>query len=381
MASPGASRMRSLHKCYGLLVALLAPAEVMGLRAPNVVRNLPAPHSRCVPIGMQEAEAVPEAASSTGGGPSLPPDSFKSLLADAATSAEAAILDGSKLIEVEFPPLPVSKLDDSSVSAYDILAANLQFVVEFAKQLTPDSETGQPRQVALTLPDAAELRRARKFYGDDTPWPGLCLHSLNGGDSGDLPGAFNPMAAFGSIFKQGSGEVTPAEWASMYIVVGASCQELPTIAALADLDPTKPIICFNLKLDTLRGDLGLPAFPGRSVHHEFLCKIKPVYYLRPRSYSLSLSVPPFLISYSGVLFRRYPEEYQTLLDRGRSSYRRVNVQKERPNLGTFKTQLTAALKLDDEKAAASAISQAGYKQSTWWEDDKDGKDVSRDWRL
>ena len=103
--------------------------------------------------------------------------------------------------------------------------------------------------------------------------------------------------------------------------------------------------------------------------------------MRPRSYSLSLSVPPFLIAYSGVLFRRYPEPYQTLLDRGRGSYRRVNAQPERPNLGTFKSQLTSALKLADDKAAASAISQAGYKQSTWWEDDADGKDVSKDWRL
>ena len=98
------------------------------------------------------------------------------------------------------------------------------------------------------------------------------------------------------------------------------------------------------RLDTLRGDLGLPAFPGRDVHHDFLCKVKPVYYMRPRAYSLSLSVPPFLIAYSGVLFRRYPEGFQTLLDRGRGTYRRVNVQADRPALGSFKSQLTASLK-------------------------------------
>ena len=33
-----------------------------------------------------------------------------------------------------------------------------------------------------------------------------------------------------------------------------------------------------------------------------------------------------------------------------------------------------------EKAAATAISQAGFKQSTWWEDDADGRDISREWR-
>ena len=166
----------------------------------------------------------------------------------------------------------------------------------------------------------------------------------------------------------------------MHIIVGASAQELPAIAKLADLAPNKPLICFNLKLDVLRGDLGLPAFPPKAVHHEFLCKVKPVYYLRPRSYSLSLSVPPFLIAYQGVLSRRYPEGWQTLLDKGRSTYRRVTVAADRPNLGTFKSQLTSALKLSDEKAAASAISSAGFKQSTWWEDDNDRRDVSRAWR-
>ncbi len=37
------------------------------------------------------------------------------------------------------------------------------------------------------------------------------------------------MALFGSLFKQGSGDVRPAEWADMHLVLGASCQELPAI--------------------------------------------------------------------------------------------------------------------------------------------------------
>jgi len=334
--------------------------------------------TRCKLV-LAEGDAAATAASSGAETATLPPESFRTLIEQAAQAADEAIADGNLLLEVEFPPLPNSKMEDSSLSAYDILAANLQFVVEFNKRLKPDETTGRPRKIALTLPDSAERQRAQKFYGDEEPWTGTQLWSLNGGD--EKAEEFSPMAFFGSIFKQGSGEVVAAEWASMYIIVGASCQELPAIQRLAALEPNKPIICFNLKLDTLRGDLGLPAFPGKEVHHDFLCRVKPVYYIRPRSYSLSLSVPPFLIAYSGVLFRRYPEGYQTLLDRGRSSYRRVNVQTLRPALGSFKSQLTGALKLSDEKAAASAISQAGYKQSTWWEDDKDGRDVSQEWRL
>ena len=325
-----------------------------------------------------DAPAAAPAAEVPAAALSLPPDSFLKLLDDCAASADAAMADGTLLMEVEFPPVPVSKLDDSALSAYDILGANLNFVIEFAKRLKPKAEGGV-RQIALTMPDSAERQRARKYYGTDEPREGLKLWSLNGGD--ESSDDFSPMALFGSLFKQGSGEVVPAPWADMHVIIGASAQELPAIQRLHELEPTKPIVFFNLKLDTLRGDLGLPAFPGKDVHHEFLCKVKPVYYIRPRSYSLSLSVPPFLVAYSGVLFRRYPEPFQTLLDRGRGSYRRVETMELRPPLGTFKSQLTSALKLADDKARASAISSAGFKQSTWWEDDADGRDVSKEWRL
>lgn len=350
-------------------VALLPLVRAYGLPA-----TLPA---RCAPSSRRCATPVLEAPEASAAPLSLPPDSFKLLIDQAVASTEAAIADGQLLIEVEFPPIPISKLEDSSLSAYDILLANLQFAFEFCKRLPLKAE-GVPRNVALTLPDSAERQRAKAFYSDDEPWPNTKLWSLNGGDeSGD---EFSPMAFFGTIFKQGSGNVTPQPGADMHLIVGASCQELPAIQKLAELTPNTPLVCFNLKLDIQRGDLGLPAFPPKAVHHDFLCKMKPVFYLRPRSYSLSLSVPPFLIAYQGVLYRRYPEPWQTLLDRGKGSYRCVEASDDRPNLGTFKSQLTSALKLSDDKASASAISSAGFKQSTWWEDDKDNRDVSDLWK-
>ena len=124
-----------------------------------------------------------------------------------------------------------------------------------------------------------------------------------------------------------------------------------------------------------------PPLPSAHGVPRAYCRVKPVYYMRPRSYSLSLTRPPFLMSYSGVLFRRYPEGYQTLLDRGNGKYRAVKVESLRPALGTFKAQLTEALKVSDD-TAQSALSQTGFKQSTWWEDGSDeGLDVSKDWRL
>jgi len=305
---------------------------------------------------------------------SLPPPSFLALIDQAFDATAAALDDGSMLMEVEFPPVPLSKLDDSSISAYDLLRSNLALCLEYAKKLAARSGgLSEGKSVAITLPDAAERVRAAELLGDENPAPGVRLWGLSGGDA--VP---SPFGILSSLFKSAA-DVKAAPWASMYIIVGVSCVELPAIRTLAELNPTIPIICFNLKLDTLRGDLGLPGFPPKSTHHEFLSRVKPVYYMRPRSYTLSLPKPPFLLSYAGVLFRCYPEGYQSLLDRGQGSYRQVKVEEIRPALGTFKSHLTEALKVADD-VASSTISQTGYKQSTWWEDDADGRDISSEWR-
>jgi len=342
------------------------------------------------PLRMQAGEASPPLSSldpeanrprpaappveAPAGTETLPPTSFLSLIEQAAAATEKALADGSRLLEVEFPPVPLSKLEDSAISAYDLLSANLQLVLEYAQRLNRVLNASPDQSIAITLPDAAERVRATEYLGDAEPAPGVRLWALSGGDAQPSPFGF-----LTSLVKSSDAAVEAAPWASAYIVLGVSCAELPSIRKLAELDDSTPIIAFNLKLDTLRGDLGLPGFPSKETHHAFLSRLKPVYYMRPRSYSLSLSRPPFLLSYQGVLFRCYPEGYQTLLDRGQGSYRRVCVQQRRPALGAFKAELTRALKVDDA-TAASAISQTGYKQSTWWEDDADGRDLSADWR-
>ena len=59
------------------------------------------------------APATPsEGATTTADGASLPPDSFLELIEHAAESTRLAISEGSRLLEVEFPPLPVSQLDE-----------------------------------------------------------------------------------------------------------------------------------------------------------------------------------------------------------------------------------------------------------------------------
>ena len=367
---------------------VFAPAPG-ALRASRLVvaseMAIPADDAMPPPAPEAVAETPASAATATAATPNdagtttMPPDSFRDLIDQVAQSINEAVANGQYLMEVEFPPLPVSKLEDSALSSYDITGANLQLALELSKRLLRPGGVANGGEVALTLPDIPERRRAAEFLGvrdDQEPAESVRMWSLTGGGSEPQITDF-----FAGIFKQGAGAVTAAPWSSLNLIVGVSCQELPAIRELARLQPTVPLVCFNLKLDTLRGDLGLPAFPPKAVHHEFLSKVMPVYYMRPRAYSLSLSRPPFLLSYQGVLFRRYPEGYQTLLDRGNGKYRAVKVESLRPALGTFKAQLTEALKVSDD-TAQSALSQTGFKQSTWWEDGSDeGLDVSKDWRL
>merc|ERR1711869_142309 len=75
----------------------------------------------------------------------------------------------------------------------------------------------------------------------------------------------------------------------------------------------KVFMLFNLQLETLRADLELIGFPPRSLHIEFFTRFRSIFFLRNRQYSKSVNVPPFLINYSGALFREYPGPWQVML--------------------------------------------------------------------
>jgi hypothetical protein len=47
--------------------------------------------------------------------------------------------------------------------------------------------------------------------------------------------------------------------------------------------------------------------------HRFLSRVRPVFFLRARDYSKSVAVAPFIINYSGALFREYPGPWQVRL--------------------------------------------------------------------
>ena len=113
----------------------------------------------------------------------------------------------------------------------------------------------------------------------------------------------------------------------------------------------RPVILFNLKLQTLRGDFGLPAFPPKSLHYDWLSTAIPAYHVLPRAYTRTVTKPPFLINYSGCLFRTYPGKWQVLLevpdtDNGGGKYERVRWEEKRPALSELRELLGQELQLD-----------------------------------
>ena len=156
----------------------------------------------------------------------------------------------------------------------------------------------------------------------------------------------------------------------------SSTQELPDLEKLHNIDPSIPIVMFNLRLDVLRGDLGLPLFPGRDLHHRFLSRFKPAFYMKNRSFATSLRRPPFLVNYSGMLYRAYPSPYQSILNVGGAKNKIVRSTGERPTNMEFKDWLTEALQIkgvsQDELRTRSNL--------VWWEKELD-KESSSSWRM
>lgn len=309
-----------------------------------------------------------------------------------------AINDGHSLLEVEFPPLPANVLEMDDVSAYDVARANVKLALEFAKSFvslssSSSSNSASRDQVVVLLPDESECNiMLEDLKLDQRPYPGVLLTSLRRGEEGDTR-LFKPENLFLGLMGRGSGgTVRPVEGASMYVIVVASAQELPDVEELyeqikdvEDRERKSPVIVFyNLKLDVLRGDLGAPAFPGKDFQDRFLSRVKPVYYLRTRQYSRSVSTPPFILNYQGCLFRSYPGQYQTLLDTGTGKYRKVVGNDVRPALGMFKEQLTDALREEgaiaqkEDEGALFGFLRTGYKTTTWWEEERE--EASMEWK-
>jgi len=332
--------------------------------------------------------------------PRTPPSSIDLLLSQLSRSFLSAVSDGHILTEVEFPPLPSEVLEMDDVSAYDVSRENVRLAVEFARGIRKDLQGLQGDKgdkgdkICIMVPDRAELDIGVDMMGGDIGgndyfrvYGGIELRALRGvqdDGSGKGGGGAGWAGLFSGAFGS-RGTVNPVPDCACYIICIASAQELPDVEELYSKTGGKvPIVFFNLKLDTLRGDLGIPAFPPKSLHDRFLSRVKPVYYLRTRQYSRTTASPPFVVNYQGCLFRSYPGEWCVLLDVGDGRFRTVQESGRRPGLGEFKGMLNGELEkrgVVEEEGKTLKFLRTGYKTQTWWEAEREVTDgASVEWR-
>lgn len=293
-----------------------------------------------------------------------PPNTFYQAIVQAQEATDAAFEAGFKLLEVEFPPLPTAELESAAVGAYEVADANLRLALDFSARYA-----SQGKKVVLSFPDRIERDRAEEDLSLRDNIRLSCLRDSR-------PGLFIER-----LWTRPPIESAVLDEDDLFIVLGASCQELPDVERLVLSAGDRPVILFNLKLDSARGDLGLPAFPRRDLHFRFLSKVLPVYYLRTRTYSRSIRRPPYIVNYSGALFRVFPGPYQVLLDTAGGKYRRLSTLDERPALGEVRDMLTKGMNLGEGqgKDGNKSFLFRGYKSTTWWEDDRTLQQ-SNNWR-
>ena len=258
----------------------------------------------------------------------IPPNNFADCVKQAVIATNTAIEAGDKLLEVEFPPLPLAFLDDTSTSARDISNANTRWAIAFAQAFSSNGP------ISIMYPDEAELEDALGYLSSgskpleikngNSPSANVSLSTIRQDSVRNAESIDQLVLSIFGARRQRSGTVKANKGTVLYIVVVSSAQELPDIEKLHELDPDVPIILFNLKLDQLKGDLGLPLFPPRDLQYRFLSKFRPAFFLKTSNFATSIKRPPFVVNYSGQLYRAYPEDFQIILNTGDSKSRCVS---------------------------------------------------------
>ena len=306
------------------------------------------------------------------------PESYTEMCGDAYASVADALADGKTLIEVEFPAIPGEDADYKAASDVYI-DANLQYALTIAKRL--NEEKG--KRVDVLVPDGIEYRRAKKIFEQALGLSNeqVRINVLDGKKGGMFGNAFSDLiGGKGLRTRQEAEKDNDFEDADVFIAVNLSTIELENLEKFEqNIAKGRPIIALNNQLDTLRADLGLFSFPEKDLHYRFLSRFTPAFYLRTRNYSRSISVSPFIVNYSGAIFREYPAPWQVMIKQSNGVLACVAENEDRFTLAEAKEEMLIALGINDPDDSPMKKLRSGYKTSTWWEEEQD-EEKSDAWR-
>lgn len=339
-----------------------------------------APHQlqrRMVAASSQPQAAGDTGAATTSGRMTYRPMSYAELVSDAARAMLSAVESGITRMEVEFPPIPTN-IDAYKGSSDLFIDSNVQLALAAAKQLAAAG-----KKVHVVVPDLGEYARSYKIFKPSLDAIGGNVTMGHLKEASSKSGGVDLLNSFQSLFSGGAPDSSQwAESADIFVVTNVSCVEVPAMEAYCqEVAKGRPVATWNLELDSLRGDLGLLGYPPKELHYRFLSSFRPVFFLRPRDYSKSVSVAPFIVNYSGALFREFPGPWQVMLKQDSGVYACIAEDAVRYNLGEVKEELMAAMGLNTEEAGSvAAFLRRGYKTSTWFEDDV-ALEQNKDWRM
>ena len=305
------------------------------------------------------------------------PDSYQDICFDAYRSVLDGLNDGLKLMEIDFPSVPGE--DASYKAASDVyMDLNIQYALTIFSKIY--KETGKTCEVLVS--DGPDYRRAKKVFANSLELSeGCTLNTLDGKKTENVTSFFGNMMGGKGLRTREDDEVNDTGFnADVFVFVNLSCVDLPAAEKFcAEKANGRPVVFLNNELDTLRADLGLFSFPPKDLHYRFLSTIKPVFYLRTRAYSRTINVSPFVINYSGAIFREYPAPWQVMFKQNTGELVCVAEDEDRFTLGEAKEEMLIALGLADEDGSTMKLLRSGYKTSTWWEEEND-LEQSDSWR-